>query len=65
MSCKNERPETIERDQATGSARRGIGCDCPCGSCPQKAKWICLAGLAAALGLIAVRTLRRSTAAAS
>jgi len=64
MSCKNERnerPETTEKEEATGSARRGMDCSCPCGGCPEKAKWVCLAGLAGALGLVAYRALRQTS----
>lgn len=63
MSCKNQQSETRERDDATGSSRPRLGSACPCGGCPQKAKWVCLAGLAAALGLVTFQALRRPTAA--
>jgi hypothetical protein len=65
MSCKNdpnkqnERPESTEKDEVTESTRQGMGFDCPCGECPPKAKWICLAGLAGVLGLVALRVLRQ------
>lgn len=62
MCCENERSETKERDDACGSSRRRPGSACSCG-CPQKAKWVCLAGFAAGLGLVAFQALRRSTAA--
>jgi hypothetical protein len=67
MSCdndqkeRNERAETSEKNDATGSEQRGMDCACPCGACPEKAKWICLAGLAGALGLVAYRALRQAS----
>lgn len=64
MSCKNEKHKTIDRDDAQGSARRQDKSRCPCGDCPRKAKWVCMAGLAAGLGLVALRALRRATASA-
>jgi len=62
MSCKNERAETDERNDATKTEQRGSGFACPCGECPPKAKWVCLAGLAGALGLVAFRVFRHATA---
>lgn len=64
MSCENkqnERSETTEKNDATESAQKEMGFACPCGGCPEKAKWVCLAGLAGALGLVAYRALRQAS----
>ncbi len=62
MSCKSQRPETLDQNDATRNARRDSTCACPCGDCPKKAKWVCLAGLAAGLGFVTFRALRQAMA---
>lgn len=59
MSCTSKNPEAAGNDEGTRSVPRSA---CPCESCPPKARWICLAGLVAGVGLIAFRALRRSAA---
>jgi|GEM_PF-2542667 len=59
MSCTSKRAEATRNPEGTRSVQRSA---CPCESCPPKAKWLCLAGLVAGVGLLAFRALRRSPA---
>lgn len=62
MCCKDERAETIDGNEAAESTQQASATGCPCGHCPKNAKWVCMAGLAAALGLVAFRTFRQASA---
>ena len=62
MCCNEEKAETIEADGPAESTRQESADCCPCGRCPKNCKWVCVAGLAAALGFVAFRTLRRAAA---
>ena len=62
MCCANDRTETIQDDESTESMRQQDASCCPCGHCPKNAKWVCMAVLGAALGVVAFRAFRRATA---
>lgn len=51
---------TDKKTGETTSIREQQGCECSC-CCPEAARWVCLVGITAALGLLAFQIVRSST----